>query len=93
MLKIPDGPQQEERDAMLQQAMMAGDWDHMDEEAFRAIFGEEFSQYSHDATEQVEDWWTKWGTVISKKVAEREEANLDTLYYEANPSLCQHPVL
>ncbi|KAH9474459.1 FAD-dependent monooxygenase OpS4 [Psilocybe cubensis] len=71
MMKIPNGPQQEERDAKLKQ-VMAGDWDHMDEELFRAIFGEEFQQYSHDATEEVEDWWTKWGPVISKRVLDRE---------------------
>ncbi|KAH9474458.1 FAD-dependent monooxygenase OpS4 [Psilocybe cubensis] len=60
MLQMPDGPQQEARDVTLKK-VMAGDWDHMDEELFRAIFGEEFQQYSCDATEEVEDWWTKWG--------------------------------
>lgn len=72
MLKMPDGPEQDERNAMLKQAMADGDWDHMDEDNFRAIFGEELNQYSHDATEQVEDWWTKWGAVISKNVEQPE---------------------
>jgi len=61
------GPEQDARDALLRQSMIHGDWDHMDESAFRSVWGNELALYAYDATEQVDDWWGRWGTLISRK--------------------------
>ncbi|PPQ79021.1 hypothetical protein CVT25_002330 [Psilocybe cyanescens] len=67
MLMMPDGPEQDGRNALLSQSMAHGDWDHMDEAEFKAVWGQELDVYTHDATDQVDDWWTKWGSMMSKK--------------------------
>ena len=67
------GPEQDARDALLRQSMIHGDWDHMDESAFRSVWGNELALYAHDATEQVDDWWGRWGTLISRKGIKHEE--------------------
>ncbi|KAF8153369.1 hypothetical protein B0H34DRAFT_800578 [Crassisporium funariophilum] len=63
-MKVPVGPPQEGRDALLRQTMAYGDWDHMDEATFRAVWGNELILYAHDATEKVDDWWGQWGSMI-----------------------------
>lgn len=73
MVRMTAGPEQDARDALLRQSMIHGDWDHMDESAFRSVWGNELALYTHDATEQVEDWWGQWGTLISRKGIKREE--------------------
>ncbi|KAH9474456.1 FAD-dependent monooxygenase OpS4 [Psilocybe cubensis] len=67
MLMLPDGPEQDQRNVLLSQSMSHGDWDHMDEAEFKAVWGQELDVYTHDATDQVDDWWTKWGNMMSKK--------------------------
>ncbi|CAA7263407.1 unnamed protein product [Cyclocybe aegerita] len=61
------GPEQNARDSVLRQTMVYGDWDHMDEGTFRAVWGNELSLYVHDARERVDDWWTQWGSLISRE--------------------------
>ncbi|KIM36273.1 hypothetical protein M413DRAFT_31860 [Hebeloma cylindrosporum] len=73
MVRMTDGPEQNARDALLRQSMIHGDWDHMDECAFRSVWGNELELYTHDATERVDDWWAQWGTLISHKGIKREE--------------------
>ena len=73
MLKVPAGPEQDARDGLLQQTMIHGDWDHMDETMFRTVWGGELTMYTHDATEKVDDWWAQWGTLISRKGIKHEE--------------------
>ncbi|KAG6911039.1 hypothetical protein DXG01_005455 [Tephrocybe rancida] len=64
MLTLPQGREQEERDLKLRKAMAYREWDHMDEKTFKAIWGEEMDLFRYDATEKVEDWWTKWGSLL-----------------------------
>jgi len=67
MMKLPDGPAQDQRNASLSESMVHGDWDHMDETLFRSVWGTELELYTHDAADKVEDWWTQWGAMITKK--------------------------
>ncbi|KAF8889732.1 hypothetical protein CPB84DRAFT_1416834 [Gymnopilus junonius] len=46
MMKLPDGPEQDQRDIVLAQSMVHGDWDHMDETVFRSVWGNELAMYS-----------------------------------------------
>jgi salicylate hydroxylase len=78
MVRMPPGPERDARDALLRQSMIHGDWDHMDEAAFRTIWGEELAMYAHDATEHVDDWWMRWGTLISRKGIKDEESGPTT---------------
>ncbi|KAF8066743.1 hypothetical protein FPV67DRAFT_1364383, partial [Lyophyllum atratum] len=64
MLTLPQGREQEQRDLRLRKAMAYGEWDHMDEKTFKAIWGDEMHLLMYDASEKVEDWWTKWGPVL-----------------------------
>ncbi|KAG6865455.1 hypothetical protein C0991_002378 [Blastosporella zonata] len=64
MLTLPRGKEQEARDIKLRKAMAYGEWDHMDEKTFKAIWGDEMDLFMYDATEKVEDWWTKWGPLL-----------------------------
>lgn len=66
MLTLPEGPIQRERDSRLRYAMAYGEWDHMDEESFKEIWGDEIEMFNYDATEKVEDWWTKWGSFLER---------------------------
>ncbi|KAF9564023.1 FAD/NAD(P)-binding domain-containing protein [Agrocybe pediades] len=67
MMKLPDGEYQDQRNESLSQSMVHGDWDHMDEATFRSVWGIELEIYTHDAMDKVEDWWTQWGSMISRK--------------------------
>ncbi|KAG6833144.1 hypothetical protein H0H87_010858 [Tephrocybe sp. NHM501043] len=64
MLTLPHGKEQEERDRKLRKAMSYGEWGHMDETIFKVIWGDEMDLFMFDATEKVEDWWTKWGPLL-----------------------------
>lgn len=65
-MKVPVGPRQDKRDAILRQTMAYGDWDHMDEGTFRAVWGNELALFAHDASDNVEDWWGHWGSLIMR---------------------------
>ncbi|KAF9483292.1 FAD/NAD(P)-binding domain-containing protein [Pholiota conissans] len=60
MVRCPAGLEMQIRDEMLRQSMVHGDWDHMDEAAFRMVWSEELMMYAFDATEQVDSYWTHW---------------------------------
>ncbi|TFK37090.1 hypothetical protein BDQ12DRAFT_685787 [Crucibulum laeve] len=65
LLSLPSGPMQEQRNAILRSAMVDEEkGGHMDEVIFREVWGKEIAIYSYDATEQVDDWWTKWGSML-----------------------------
>ncbi|KIK03269.1 hypothetical protein K443DRAFT_676942 [Laccaria amethystina LaAM-08-1] len=68
MLMCPAGPHQDERDKMLRKVLAYGDWQQMDETTFKAVWGNELTLYSHDATEQVDDWWSQWGKIFERGV-------------------------
>lgn len=63
-MKVPVGPRQDKRNAILRQTMAYGDWDHMDEATFRAVWGNELTLFAHDASDKVEDWWGQWGSLV-----------------------------
>ncbi|KAG5645681.1 hypothetical protein DXG03_005519 [Asterophora parasitica] len=64
MLTLPQGPEQEQRDIRLRKGMAYKEWDHMDEKTFKAIWGDEMDLFMYDASEKVDDWWTKWGPLL-----------------------------
>ncbi|KAG5652553.1 hypothetical protein H0H81_004614 [Sphagnurus paluster] len=64
MLTLPQGKEQEQRDLRLREAMAYEEWDRMDEKTFRAIWGDEMDLFMYDASEKVEDWWTKWEALL-----------------------------
>ncbi|KAF6752786.1 hypothetical protein DFP72DRAFT_903612 [Ephemerocybe angulata] len=74
MLFAPPGPLMARRDAVLKIAMQYEDWEHMDEESFKLVWGKEFELSCHDATEKVEDWWTQWGAFFEKKDTGRRKS-------------------
>ncbi|KAJ7176717.1 hypothetical protein C8R46DRAFT_1213302 [Mycena filopes] len=51
MMSAPEGPQAEE----------AGRGDSED-----GSWGDEMEMFSHSSTEAVEDWWTKWGSLLAR---------------------------
>ncbi|KAF9465928.1 hypothetical protein BDZ94DRAFT_1252593 [Collybia nuda] len=67
MLTLPGGEEQERRDIRLRGAMAHGEWDHMDEKTFKEIWGDELDLFVYDASEKVEDWWTKWGPLLVRE--------------------------
>ncbi|GLB41019.1 putative FAD binding domain containing protein [Lyophyllum shimeji] len=67
MLTLPMGSEQMKRDVRLRNAMAYGEQDHMDEKTFKAIWGDEMDLVMYDASEKVEDWWTKWGPVLVRE--------------------------
>ncbi|KAF7369112.1 FAD-binding-3 domain-containing protein [Mycena venus] len=66
MLTCPLGPDQKARDAKLRRVMAYGDWAHMDEDRFWEMWGDEMEMFSYFSTEKVEDWWTKWGSLLAR---------------------------
>jgi salicylate hydroxylase len=64
MLTLPVGQKQEERDLFIRKSHAYTEWESMDEQAARAIWGNEIELYAYDANEIVEDWWTKWGPLL-----------------------------
>ncbi|KAG6831553.1 hypothetical protein H0H92_009472 [Tricholoma furcatifolium] len=71
MLTLPQGREQEERDFRLRKAMAVREFDHMDETTFKTIWGDEMELFGYDATEKVEDWWTKWGPLLAHDSSNR----------------------
>ncbi|KAF5381767.1 hypothetical protein D9615_005435 [Tricholomella constricta] len=72
MLTLPQGQEQEQRDIELRNAMAYEEWDHMDEETFREIWGDEMDLFMYDASEKVDDWWTKWGPLLIRGNSNRQ---------------------
>jgi salicylate hydroxylase len=72
MLTSPAGPAMEGRDAAMRHALAFGDWEHMDEETFKMVWGTEVDIQSHDAAEQIEDWWTQWGGYFERENSHRK---------------------
>jgi salicylate hydroxylase len=64
MLTLPVGERQEERDRLMRKSYAYTEWENMDEQAARAIWGAELELFAYDASEIVEDWWTKWGPLL-----------------------------
>lgn len=52
---------QTERDERIRQTLITGDWDAMDEELFRGVWGNELDIFAHDAAESVEEWMISRG--------------------------------
>ncbi|CAK5274187.1 unnamed protein product [Mycena citricolor] len=62
MLSAPTGPQQKARDERIRRtAAFQGDWAHLDEARFMAMWGDEIHMFSYSSTESVQDWFSKWG--------------------------------
>ncbi|KAJ6611200.1 hypothetical protein B0H10DRAFT_1810063 [Mycena sp. CBHHK59/15] len=66
MMSAPAGAKQKARDAGLRRMMAYNDWTHISEKRFREMWGDEMEMFSYFATEQVEDWWTKWGSLLAR---------------------------
>ncbi|KAF8880531.1 hypothetical protein BD779DRAFT_1675877 [Infundibulicybe gibba] len=66
LLTLPYGPAQEARDASLRKSTTLREWHHMDPDVFVEIWDDEIHVFEHDATESVEDWWTKWGALLER---------------------------
>lgn len=64
MLTLPTGEEQEERDRFIRRSHAYTEWESMNEQALREIWGNEIELYGYDASEIVEDWWTKWGPLL-----------------------------
>ncbi|KAF8965779.1 hypothetical protein BDZ97DRAFT_755760 [Flammula alnicola] len=86
MMRCPAGPEQVARDEVLRQAMIHGDWD-MDETSFRAVWGDELTMYAYDATEQVDDWWTQWGSLMTRKDHKPQDESTPTGTVTPVPSI------
>lgn len=56
-----------QRDAMMRAALAYEDWEHMDEDTFKMVWGNELSLMGHDAGEEVDDWWTQWRSFFEGK--------------------------
>lgn len=74
MLMCPAGPHQDKRDKMLRKVLVSGDWRQMDETTFKAVWGNELTLYAHDATEEVDDWWSQWGKIFERGVCDETDA-------------------
>lgn len=72
MLTLPEGKAQAQRDIRLRNAMAYSEWDHMDEKTFKATWGDEMDLFLYDASEKVEDWWTKWGPLLVRGSPNRQ---------------------
>ena len=62
--KCPVGLQQEARDASFQRGL-ARENERMDEALFPSVWQTPMLTYAYDASEAVDDWWTKWGSFLS----------------------------
>jgi salicylate hydroxylase len=65
IMKYPVGPQQRSRDDILRRTLAYTELDHMDAPAFQAAFGDHLMSFAYDAGEAVDEWWAKWGAILS----------------------------
>ncbi|KAJ2911626.1 hypothetical protein MD484_g8788, partial [Candolleomyces efflorescens] len=77
MFSAPAGPPMAQRDAMMRAALAYEDWEHMDEDTFKMVWGNELTLMGHDAGEQVDDWWTQWRSFFEGK--ERNTRQRDSI--------------
>jgi len=52
---------------MFQATLIHKEGDNMDESLFRQIWGQELDIFAYDVTEQVDDWWNQFGSLIVKR--------------------------
>ncbi|KAF8193057.1 hypothetical protein BJ912DRAFT_254386 [Pholiota molesta] len=81
------GPEMEMRDEMVRESMVHGDWDHMDEAAFRLVWAEELLMYAFDATEQVDSYWSHWGKAMSRTTRDDNDASGSMTPTTASPAI------
>ncbi|KAJ7182746.1 hypothetical protein C8R43DRAFT_1054725 [Mycena crocata] len=72
MMSAPLGPEQKARDAGIRRMMAYNDWAHIDERRFREMWGDEMEIFSYFSTEKVDDWWTKWGSLLARDTGKPE---------------------
>ncbi|KAJ7472353.1 hypothetical protein B0H11DRAFT_2038711 [Mycena galericulata] len=72
MMSAPLGPEQKARDAGIRRMMAYNDWAHIDERRFREMWGDEMEMFSYFSTEKVDDWWTKWGSLLARDTGKPE---------------------
>ncbi|KAJ7220572.1 hypothetical protein GGX14DRAFT_354471 [Mycena pura] len=72
MMSAPDGPEQKARDAGIRRMMAYDDWAHIDEKRFYEMWGDEMEMFSYFATDKVDDWWTKWGSLLARDTGRPE---------------------
>ncbi|KAJ7750389.1 hypothetical protein DFH07DRAFT_827541 [Mycena maculata] len=70
MMTAPIGPEQKARDAGIRRMMTYND--HIDEHRFNEMWGDELELFSYFATEKVDDWWTKWGSLLARDTGKPE---------------------
>lgn len=69
ILKSPQGPTQQVRDERLRKLSAFNTGAEIDEDLILEGWGGELLLITHDASEKVEDWWSQYGTSISKFTA------------------------
>lgn len=68
ILTLPHGPGQQARDAQLREVLKTHQQsdEELDEKPLRDTWADELEMFFYDASEVVEDWWTKWDPVLSR---------------------------
>lgn len=73
LLSLPDGPEQLKRDELFKKATETTDWEDVGAIPSNQVWTNELEGYIYNTTEAVDDWWTKWGKLLDKRMDSGDE--------------------
>lgn len=66
LFTLSPGPESEARNEKIKKAVVAREWENIDEAGLPALWQGQIELFSYDVTERVEDWWMKWSWLVRR---------------------------
>lgn len=82
---MPQGPMRDRFDEFLARSAAEGLPDQMNEDDLLLLWNDTLSMWLYDTNDEVEDWWTKWGTSMMREFLENNTRRT-TVYVDRNVS-------
>ena len=77
LFTLPSGPEREARNEKLKKAVMKREWENIDEASLPTLWGGQMELFAYDVTEQVDDWWMKWGWLVRRTGMDSDDGQMD----------------
>ncbi|KAF8347531.1 hypothetical protein F5887DRAFT_1072530 [Amanita rubescens] len=77
LFTLPPGPESEARNEKIKKAVVAREWENIDEAGLPSLWQGQIELFSYDVTERVEDWWMKWGWLVRRTGMDSNDSQMD----------------
>ena len=77
LFTLPPGPESEARNEKIKKAVVAREWENIDEAGLPSLWQGQIELFSYDVIERVEDWWMKWGWLVRRTGMDSNDGQMD----------------